>query len=145
MSSGLRQGKRLASFRTPLGDDYFVITRFDGTEGLSELFEYRIEALCESDNVDLSQILGEMCSVKYTLRGDATRVFCGILTEAQYVGVKGKLWGYRFVLKPWLWLLSQRSDCRIFHDKTAPDVINEIFKKEGKQVFDPSRLTEQYQ
>jgi type VI secretion system secreted protein VgrG len=145
MSSGLSQGKRLASFKTSLGDDYFVLTRFEGAEGLSELFEYRVEALCEKEDVDLTQILGEVCSVKYTLRGGESRVFCGILAEGQYLGAKGKLYGYRFLLKPWLWLLSQRSDCKIFQDKTAPEIIKEIFKKEAKQNFDDSRLTEQYQ
>jgi len=144
MSSGHSQAKRLASFRTPLGDDFFVLTRFDGTEGLSELFEFQIEALSDANNADLSKILGEVCRVEYRLRGDRTRTFCGVLAEAQFLGPQGERWGYRFVLRPWLWLLSQRSDCRIFHDKTAPEIIKEIFKKEGKSNFD-DRLTEQYQ
>ena len=144
MSSGLSQAKRLASFKTPLGDDKFAITRFDGTEGLSELFEFRIEAVSDDENADLSQILGERCSVKYNLRGGGTRIFSGVLAEAQRLGSRGARCGYRFVLKPWLWLLSHRSDCKIFENKTAPDVIKEIFNKEGKKSFD-DRLSESYQ
>jgi type VI secretion system secreted protein VgrG len=144
MSSGLSQAKRIASFKTPLGEDFFVITRFDATEGLSELFEYRIEALSKAENADLSSMLGEKCEIKYKLRGGKTRYFNGVLVEAQWLGHTGSYYAYRFVLKPWLWLLSQRSDCKIFQKKTAPEIIKEIFNKEGKKDFD-DRLSEQYQ
>jgi len=144
MSSGLSQAKRIASFKTPLGSDKFVVTHFDGTEGLSELFEFRIEAVSDDENVDLSKILGELCSVKYGLRGGGTRHFNGVLAEARWLGSRGYRSGYSFVLKPWLWLLSHRADCKIFHDKTAPDIIKEIFNKEGKKNFD-DRLSESYQ
>ena len=73
MSSGLSQGKRLASFKTSLGDDYFVLTRFEGTEGLSELFEYPCRGAVREGRRRPEQILGEVCSVKYTLRGGGTR------------------------------------------------------------------------
>src|SRR4051794_25963934 len=105
MSSGLSQAKRIASFKTPLGSDKFVVTHFDGTEGLSELFEFRIEAVSDDENVDLSKILGELCSVKYGLRGGGTRHFNGVLAEARWLGARGYRSGYSFVLKPWLWLL----------------------------------------
>jgi type VI secretion system secreted protein VgrG len=144
MSAGLTQAKRIASFKTPAGDDYFVITRFDGADGLSELFEYRIEAVRAKDDADLSQILGEKCSVSYGLRGGGTRYFSGILVEAQSVGARDGLFVYRFVLRPWLWLLSQRSNCKIFHNKTALDIIKETFDREGKKDFD-TRTSEQYQ
>ncbi len=144
MSSGLSQAKRIASFKTPLGSDKFVVTHFDGTEGLSELFEFRIEAVSDDENVDLSKILGELCSVKYGLRGGGTRHFNGVLAEARWLGARGYRSGYSFVLKPWLWLLSHRADCKIFHDKTAPDIIKEIFNKEGKKNFD-DRLSKSYQ
>ena len=52
------------------------------------------------------------------------------------LGARDGLFVYRFVLKPWLWLLSQRSDCKIFHNKTALDIIKEIFDREGKKDFD---------
>ncbi len=144
MSAGLRQAKRIASFKTPPGDDYFVITRFDGADGLSEIFEYRIEAVRAKDDADLSQILGEKCNVSYGLRGGGTRYFSGILVEAQSLGARDGLFVYRFVLKPWLWLLSQRSNCKIFHKKNAIDIIKEIFDREGKKDFD-TRTSENYQ
>src|SRR5262249_55306256 len=45
MDSSLKQDTRLGQLTTPLGKDVLVLVRLDATEGLSELFEYQIEAL----------------------------------------------------------------------------------------------------
>ena len=45
MGEELTQDKRIASLTTPLGKDKLALTTFDGTEGLSELFEFCIDAL----------------------------------------------------------------------------------------------------
>jgi type VI secretion system secreted protein VgrG len=144
MTLGLSQKKRIASFKTPFGDDYFVICAFSGVEGLGELYGYEIDALSEVKNADLAGVLGEECFVALNLRGGETRHFSGIATEARWLGVRGDFHAYRFTLRPWLWLLSQRSDSRIFHNKTAPEVIKAVFGREAKSNFD-DRLTESYQ
>lgn len=144
MSAQLRQKDRIASFFTPLGPDFFALTKFEAEEGLSELFTYRIEAVSTNANADLTTILGEKCRVSFTRRDGSARHFNGILAEAQFVGMKDKLGVYRFTLRPWLWLLSHRSDCRIFKDVQPKDVIEKIFAKEGKAKFTP-RLSDSYQ
>ena len=45
MNFQLKQDTRIGELRTPLGKDKLVLTRFDGVEGLSELFEFRLEAV----------------------------------------------------------------------------------------------------
>jgi type VI secretion system secreted protein VgrG len=42
---------------------------------------------------------------------------------------------YRAYLVPWLWMLTQTSDCRIFQNKTAPQIIQEIFTEGNFQDF----------
>ena len=39
---------------------------------------------------------------------------------------------YRLVLRPWLWLLSHRTDCFIFHDKSVTTIIAEVFARHGQ-------------
>jgi type VI secretion system secreted protein VgrG len=36
---------------------------------------------------------------------------------------------------PWLWFLDQTTDCRIFQNKTAPDIIKQIFQEYGFKDF----------
>jgi len=59
----LTQDTRIGEFRTPLGKDTLVLTRFDGVEGLSELFEYRIEAVSLKEDIDFDGAIGQNCSV----------------------------------------------------------------------------------
>lgn len=136
MSSALRQEHSTASFSTPTGKDEFTLIKFEANEALSELFTYNVEAASKTENADLQSIMSEKCAIEFTLKNKSERIFNGTLVDAQWLGKQDDLYIYRFTLKPWLWLLSQRADCRIFKNKTALDIIKEIFKKEGSASFD---------
>jgi type VI secretion system secreted protein VgrG len=142
MSSDITQDTRIGSLQTPLGKDVLVLVSFEGREGLSELFEWRIEAVSEQENIDFDAALGRACTVVLKTYGEE-RDFSGTLVEAHWLGVRGVHYAYRLVLRPWLWLLSRTSDCRIFSDKTAPDIIKEVFSDRGFNDFRLS-LTESY-
>src|SRR5712691_4717062 len=102
MAQTLTQDHRIGKFNTPLGKDVLVLVRYDGTEGLSELFEYRIEALSEQKDIDFDKAMGQQCTLKLHSYGQE-REFNGILVEAQALGVKNDYYSYRVVLRPWLW------------------------------------------
>jgi type VI secretion system secreted protein VgrG len=171
-SARLTQDDRIARLTTPLGKDVLVLVRFDGTEGLSELFEYRIEALSDKPDLDFDKAIGQQCQLKIKTYGAGSagqgpeiaaptslpspstsarpeslaassggsaaqeREFNGILVEARWLGVKQQYYSYRLVLRPWLWLLSHTSDCRIFQDKKASDIIKEVFQDRGFTDFE---------
>lgn len=130
MSPQLTQDTRIGEFRTPLGKDTLVLTRFDATEGLSELFEYRIEAISLKEDIDFDDAIGQNCSVTLKTYG-SERHFNGVLVEAQWLGMKDVYYAYRLVLRPQLWLLSRSADCRIFSKKKAPDIIQTVLNDFG--------------
>ena len=135
MASSLRQDKHLARLDTPGEGDRLVLTSFECIEGASELFEYRINALSRESNIDFDSMLGRNCTVTFNTQGGGKRFFDGILAEAQWLGPTSgsskelEEHAYSLVLRPWLWLLSFRHNCLIFHEKTAPKIIEEIFGK----------------
>jgi type VI secretion system secreted protein VgrG len=139
--SRLTQDTRICELTTPLGENELVLARLDCTEGLSELFEYRIEALSEKADIDFDKAIGQKCGVKVKLYG-RERNFSGILVEAQWLGVRNDFYLYRLVLRPWLWLLSHKADCRIWLDKKAPEIIKEVFSDAGFTDFE-SKLTDE--
>jgi type VI secretion system secreted protein VgrG len=145
MPAGLSQDKRIASLTTPLPQkgpgDVLGITRFEGAEGLSELFEYRIEAVSEQENIDFTPAIGRNCHVEFAA-AKGKRYFNGVLVEAQWIGMKDHDHAYRLVLRPWLWLLSHSANCRIFRGKNAPDIIKEVFTNAGFSDFDEQGLKE---
>ena len=127
MAGPYKQDKRIGDLQTPLGDDTLVLIKFDATEGVSELFEFRIEALCAKEKIlDFTDAIGNHCSVSISVPG-GKRWFDGILTETQCLGQGNGGLVYRLILRPWLWVLSQRRDSWIFHDKTAPQIIEDVF------------------
>ena len=126
----LKQDERIGTFATPLGKDVLVLVRFEGAEGLSEPFEFRIEALSETADINFDEAIGKQCTLKFKTYGQE-REFNGMMVEAQWLGVSQHHYSYRVVLRPWLWLLSHTSDCRIFQDKKAPDIIKQVFKDRG--------------
>jgi hypothetical protein len=64
MTEQLGQTKRVAELTTPLGKDVLALVRFEGTEGLGELFDYHIEALSKQENIDFDKALGQGCALK---------------------------------------------------------------------------------
>ncbi|MCI0505388.1 MAG: type VI secretion system tip protein VgrG, partial [Gammaproteobacteria bacterium] len=129
--SKFTQDNRFLNLSTPLGKDVLLATSVSGTEALSSLFEYEVEALSDNDAIDAKKIVGK--SVTITLQGKAVRQIDGYVIrlskgDVLETGKEKGLRQYRMTLVPWLWLLSKRVNCRIFQEMTAVDVIEEIFK-----------------
>jgi type VI secretion system secreted protein VgrG len=59
--------------------------------------------------------------------GSTIRYFDGLVTRFTYLGMDGKLGVFEAEVRPWLWLLKRRKNCRIFQNKTALDIIKAIF------------------
>src|SRR5579883_524837 len=131
----LSQDERIGKLTTPLGEDVLVLSRLDGGEHLSEPFEFRIEAISEQQNVDFSAALGKGVTVKLKTADDKDRYFNGILCEARWAGQRADLFVYQLVLRPWLWLLSLTSDCRIFAQKSPKDIVKQVFSDRGFSDF----------
>lgn len=131
MTIAFTQDSRIGQLKTPLGKDVLVAVRFNGTEGLSELFEFSIEALTDKPDIDFDKAIGKNCSL--TVRPDvgSERIFNGVLVEVEGLGGEVDYYNHRLVLRPWLWLLSRTSDCRIFENQKAPDIIEQVFKDRG--------------
>lgn len=134
-SSQLTQAHRIGVLRTPLGTDRLVLVRFDGREGLGELFEFSIDALSADRDIDFDGAIGRNCCVSLSTYG-STRHFNGVLVEAQWKGPRDDNYAYRLTLRPWLWLLGRTTDCRIFENMTVKDIIKQVFQDRGFTDFD---------
>lgn len=136
MAANLSQSERVAELKTPLGKDVLVLTRVEGHEALGEMFQFTIEALSEQENIDFDKALGQVCSLKLKVYDKKDRFYSGVLTEAHWIGKVEDQFFYRLTVRPWLWLLGHRADCRIFLDKDVRDIIREVFTKSGFNDFE---------
>jgi type VI secretion system secreted protein VgrG len=135
-----RQATRLLALETTLGEDVLLARKFDGDEALSRLFLYRLEALGTRDDIKPAEIVGK--KVTLTLRlDDGTRPFNGFVRRFRGGALFSRdLRLYSLEIVPWLWFLTLNSTCRFFQDKTAPQVIEAVFKERGFHDFEMSDL-----
>jgi type VI secretion system secreted protein VgrG len=136
MPISLTQDQRLGRLDTPLGKDVLCLARFYGTEGLSELFEFTVEAVSSKAEIDFDAAIGQNCSVTIQSYAKPDRIFNGVLVAADGIGGQANLYNYRLVLRPWLWFLSRTRDCRIFEKTTARDIIKKVFSDRGFSDFE---------
>src|SRR3954466_13279893 len=130
----LSQADYMAALKTPFGDDALVLKSFSGSEALGEPFEFQIEALGKEEK-DFDKALGQACTIRLKTYEQKQRFFCGILTNAQWVGSEvgeqQDYFQYRLVLRPWFWLLAHRATCRIFFDEDVKEIIQKVFTDAG--------------
>ena len=96
-------------------------------EEVSRLFEFQVIALSEDANVQADPLLGVNAAVSVEVAEGSKRWFHGIVASFGVEGMDGRYISYRLTLRPWLWLLTRRSNLRIFQDKTAPEIIKQVF------------------
>ena len=125
MNAPFKQTERLGRLSTALGSDVLALLRFDGTDHLNDLFEYRVEALAIRDDLDFDALVGTHATVEVEAH-DQMRPFDGIVTSARWAGVGENGHRYDLTLRPWFWLAGRRRNQRIFHNKTVVEILHEL-------------------
>jgi type VI secretion system secreted protein VgrG len=135
MPEALLQDKQVGTLTTPLGENTLALVAMNATEALSELFEIQVEAASTQGGLDFAAALGLGSTVMLKTQDGNERYFHGVMTEARWSGTQEDLFVYRVVLRPWLWLLTRTSDCKIFSQKSPIDIIKQVFSDRGFSDF----------
>jgi type VI secretion system secreted protein VgrG len=135
MPNPITQDQQKGKLTTPLGENALALSRFSGTEGLSGLFEFRIRAVSMQGGLDFASAVGKGSTITLTAQDDNKRYFHGVMTEARWAGTQEDLYIYQLVLRPWLWLLTRTSDCKIFAQMSPIDIIKQVFSDRGFSDF----------
>ena len=122
---------------SPLGDDRLPdqqgvlhATALAATEQLSAPFEIELTAVSTRRAVDPDELLYKPLAVTVRRKDGTDRVFHGIVRRMDAVGLEQRSrWQYRLEVVPRLWFLSQTADCRIFQQKTAVQILRELFSE----------------
>lgn len=113
---------------TSLGDK-LQFRHLVAQEELGRLFEFNVLGLADDASaIDPSSLIGTGASVSLELPEGDPRQFHGVVVSAGLESAVGRLASYRLVLRPWLWLLTLRSDTRIFENLSAVDIVKKVFE-----------------
>lgn len=130
------QATRHMAVNTPFGENKLILKSLHGEEALSRLFEYRLEMLSEEDSLEAEKIVGQAVAIRIDQDERADRFLHGFVREFQHGGWSDQFTTYRAIVVPWLWFLTQRQDCRIFQEKSTPEIVEEVFKHLGFQDYE---------
>lgn len=132
------QATRNLRVSSPLGTDQLLPERVMITEGVSSLFDIRLSVRAKREVIQPEELIGRLIDISLEVQqaedgGDGVRrPFNGLVTALQEgPPITRGLRSYSMVLKPQMWLLSQRSDCRIWMDKTSIDIVETLFSEHG--------------
>jgi type VI secretion system secreted protein VgrG len=104
--------------------------RFELTEQLSALTRLECELLDDEAALPRpKEVLGKRAIFTLSRSDDTqTRAFAGTIVLAELVPDPDDVPTLRIEVAPALWNLGQRSDCRIFQDKSAVDIVKEVLE-----------------
>lgn len=125
------QDTRWIGVTTPLGEDFVLLTSFHGEEGISKLFRFDLEMISEHESVDFDSIIGKNVTVWIVLADGSARYINGQVSRFSQGPRDADFTSYHAEIVPWLWFLTRTADCRIFQNKKAPDIIQQIFSDFG--------------
>src|ERR1700733_336326 len=95
------------------------VRRFDVVEGLSMPFEVALVAMSPEQDLDFEQIIGAEASVRIDRGRLGARAWSGVVSRFEQTDTDpAGLATYALRVVPRFWLLSQRSDNRIFQHRT---------------------------
>ena len=116
-------------------DSTLLFARMSAAEQLGKLFSYQVQLLSEDDKVDLRGLLGKPMTVQLKAESGYTRHFNGMVSEASQAGFqtinKVRYASYSVTLVPKPWLLTRKTDCRIYTDQSVPDIVRSVLGEIG--------------
>ncbi|MFH5926819.1 type VI secretion system Vgr family protein [Roseomonas xinghualingensis] len=124
----------LLSMTSAAGADVLVPRRLEAVEGISELFQFQVDAVAENP-VDAATLLDKPACVTLRIGDGVSRHFHGIVSEFGQIGRDGaKDITYRILLRPRLLSAALSEDCRMFFNKTAEEIITTVLGDTGTTV-----------
>jgi len=124
-------------------DGEFRVLSFQGTEAISELFEFGINVSCEDPEIDIDSIVGQPAVL--TIRHEhGARNILGIVSRFEQGIVGEHATSYFIELVPQMWLQTQYFGSRIFQNMTIPAIIEQVFGDTGMDDQYRLSLSETY-
>ena len=127
INAGINQTERLLRLDTPLGADVLVPQRVIGKSRIGRNFEFTVDVVSLRDSLELKTLIAQSVTLWIQQTDKTYLPHHGYVHTARRLGSDGGLVGYQLVFSSWLHMLRFRKDARIFQEKTAEDILIEVF------------------
>ncbi|HKB04346.1 MAG TPA: type VI secretion system tip protein TssI/VgrG [Gemmataceae bacterium] len=129
------QADRPIRVTTPLGPDGLLLVGFTGTEAISELFRFQLDLLRPQakGTVAFDKVLGQPMTIELDLPAGNKRHFHGLVnrfSQGRVVRLSQNpdetFIQYRAEIVPQFWLLTKKTQSRIFQHISVPDILKKV-------------------
>jgi type VI secretion system secreted protein VgrG len=121
------------TLKTTLGDA-LMFKSMVATEELGRMFEFDVEALADSGTIKPDDLLGKPATVSVEMDNQQKRYFHGLVCAIETGHAMQRQYQYRLSLRPWLWMLTRRSDTRVFQQCKVEDILRKVFEPFSPKV-----------
>ena len=119
---------------TPLGANKLLLVGFEGSEEISSLFTFKLDLLATNGMpVQFEKLLGQPMLVSVRILDESKeggtakyRHFSGICSRFSQGNRGSEFTEYQAEIVPHLWLLTRRSQSRIFQQMSVPDILKKV-------------------
>ena len=118
------------TFQIPGLDRDLHVIRFEGHEGLSQLFEVHVQVACKAGDLSFADVVGMPAVLTFRV-GETVRHLHGMVASFEQGDEGKKLTAYRAVVVPSVWRLLHRRDSRIFQALTVPEILKKVLSAAG--------------
>ncbi len=129
------QKDRILRIDTPFGEDYLMLNAFTANEEISRLFTIEAELVhaeekegIEPTIVDPAQLLGQGVTLKVRQSDGTERFFNGIVNRMSHGTRRVRFTYYNISVVPFVWILTQNIQSRIFQQKSVPEILKEVLE-----------------
>jgi type VI secretion system secreted protein VgrG len=121
------QQNRLVKLTTPLGEDVLLPQRVLGHERLGRGYEYTIDCLSVYHDIELKKLIAQPVTLWVQQADRSYLPVHGYVHSVKRLGSDGELTVCQLSFAPWLHFLKFRKDARIWQDKSADDILSDVF------------------
>ncbi len=117
--------------------DLFDVREFEVKDGINALFSIELIARCSNPAVEFEDVIGAPAAFRIELKADLFQnmpspCWTGIVADIEQLTAEDTgLSTYRLRLVPDFWLLTQRTNCRVFQQLTDLQVVEKMFEEWG--------------
>ncbi len=124
----------LIQLTTPLGPEALIPSHLHGTETMGKCFEYQLEVYSETHHhLKPEDLVGQPVTFRLKQEDalheeEGWRYFNGFVRELDSGSRShnGERSHYSLSVVPWLWFLGKTTNCRVFQEKSIPDILQAV-------------------
>ncbi len=132
----MSQENRPFRVKTSLAEDALMLESFQGVERISTPFHFTLRVLSKDPDIDMKAQLRGPIVLNISLENGEERFIHGNISRMRLLDTgEDGMAAYEIEMVAWPWFLNLFTNCRIFQNKSVPDILQAVFKERGFNDF----------